>query len=247
MKLTVNDLVIAYSKKGSGKVILLLHGWGTNKESFQDIADALSGEYQVISIDFPGFGGSDAPKSAWTVEDYALCVKNILTALNIREIYAMIGHSFGCRIILKIIDKDLLQADKIVLIGAAGIRPPKSLSVRVRQLIPAKGLMRRLPYADRFRRYAQSKMGSSDYLATKGVMRQIFLNVINEDLKPAIKSINSPTLLIWGSEDNETPLSDARYFHSTIPNSSLKIAQEAGHFVYIEKSRKVIQWVKSFL
>jgi len=58
MKVLVNNQLIEYKDEGSGRVVLLLHGWGTNLATFDQLAGHLAKKFRVIRFDFPGFGQS---------------------------------------------------------------------------------------------------------------------------------------------------------------------------------------------
>ena len=80
-----------------------------------------------------------------------------------------------------------------------------------------------------------------------GNLQETFLAVIKEDLQPAAARITVPTLLIWGAQDTETPLSDAKKLHSLIKGSKLVVMNEAGHFVHREVPEKVTKAMEDFL
>ena len=78
MELKIDDLKINYIQYGKGSDILLLHGWGQNIEMMKILGDHFENNHRITILDFPGFGKSDEPKRAWSVEDYSLLVNNIL-------------------------------------------------------------------------------------------------------------------------------------------------------------------------
>jgi pimeloyl-ACP methyl ester carboxylesterase len=252
VKVMVNDQEVAYDRSGKGRCILLLHGWGASKENFSEIYHDLAGSFEVVTIDLPGFGESPAPSSDWTVGTYAELLPAFFKSIGIEEIYAVIGHSFGARVAIKALSQQLLKPEKVVLIGAAGIKHSNTVRNTLFRIAAKIGkTILKLPilsrYAESSRKRLYDAAGSTDYLRSDETMKIIFQATIQEDLSGDAKLIEQPTLLIWGSEDQEAPLADARYFHSVMPNSQLKIVQEAGHFVHNEKSGKTIRWIKSFL
>ena len=93
---------INYEQKGSGELVVLLHGWGSNIKLFANLIDLLSVKYTVIAMDMPGFGESDEPPSAWCVDDYVDFVADFLREIAAPEEVTLLGHSFGGRVIIKI-------------------------------------------------------------------------------------------------------------------------------------------------
>ncbi len=250
MHCIVDGLMTEYIKKGSGPVVVVLHGWGTRAAMMLPVVDALADRYTVIAVDLPGFGGSQKPKEAWGVKEYADFVRAILDKLRIAEVYIMIGHSFGGRITIKAVGRGILSPRKVVLIGSAGIKHSNTIRNTAYKAVAKVGKsvlklpgLSRLTGRARQALYAHAESG--DYV-TAGAMRDIFRRVIDEDLRNDAKQITVPTLLIWGEKDNQTPIEDARLFHHCIQRSQLRIIPGAGHFVYAEKPEVVANYLREF-
>ena len=94
LRKTVNGLSINYEQKGSGDLIVLLHGWGSNIKLFANLMELLSKKYTVVAMDMPGFGESDEPKTPWCVDDYVQFVIDFLKDYDTKEVM-FLGHSFG--------------------------------------------------------------------------------------------------------------------------------------------------------
>src|SRR3989338_7107803 len=89
---------------GKGRPLLCLHGWGNSvsHEVFANLTEALQDDpVQIIAPDLPGFGKSGEPPHAWTVDDYADCVEELVSQLQLNDVF-LLGHSFGGRIALKL-------------------------------------------------------------------------------------------------------------------------------------------------
>ncbi len=67
MKIKIQDVNVNYIQYGEGKDILLLHGWGQNIEMMKPLGDNFSNRFRITILDFPGFGESDEPQTAWTL------------------------------------------------------------------------------------------------------------------------------------------------------------------------------------
>ena len=78
-------------------------------------------------------------------------------------------------------------------------------------------------------------------------MKKSFIKIVNEHLDGYLDKITNPTLLIYGSEDEETPLYMAKRFNKGIKNSRLSVYEGAGHFCFIDKPLKFNLEVKEFL
>lgn len=248
MKIIINHLAIEYSDLGKGLVILFLHGWQDNLRAFDPLIPFLP-NFRVIRMDLPGFGNSEIPHIPWTLNDYVNLVKNFIKKLNI-NVNILIGHSFGGRIIIKGLAEKNIEAEKIVLIGSAGVsktNTAKNFFFRLTAKI-GKILILIPPFIFWKRQIRQkfyNKIGS-DYL-NAGALRDTFLNIVREDLIAAAKKITIPTLLIWGGQDKETPPEDGKKLHDLINESQLEIIPEAGHFAHRDNPELTADLIKKFI
>jgi len=238
---TVDNIRINYEQKGSGDLIVLLHGWGSNIKLFSNLIDLLSKKYTVVAMDMPGFGESQEPPSAWCVDDYVDFVIKFLADYDAKQVM-LLGHSFGGRVIIKLNSrKDLpFTVSKVILVDSAGILPPKSnkKSWRTRKYKMGKAflstkIMRKI--APNALEKLRVKYGSADYVAASPLMRQVLVKVVNEDLEPLLPNIKCPTLLIWGVNDTATPLSDGEKMEKLIPDAGLVKLENAGHYSFLEQ------------
>ena len=240
MNITLNDLNINYEIHGenNSKEIVILHGWGANIESFAPVTRVLSQKFKIYILDLPGFGHSAEPKEGLYVEDYARIVLKFMEELGIKN-PVLIGHSFGGRVIIKMVGKLGFKPDKIILVDSAGIKPRRSLDYyfKVYSYKFAKKVINTFLSKDKATKLIEdmrSKKGSTDYNAASENMKKTFVNVVNEDLKEYLKNIPVPTLLIWGENDLDTPLRDAKIMEKLIPDAGLVVFEGAGHYSYLE-------------
>lgn len=251
MKVVVNGQMINYTDEGEGNVILFLHGWGANLNSFSGMSDELAGRYRIVRLDFPGFGESPQPGQDWSLINFAELVVAFLDKIGVTNLYAVIAHSFGGRVVIKMTGLGYLDPEKIILMDSGGIRHNNTLRNRAFQIIAKSGKqLTKLPILNRsqslLRRKLYESAGSTDYIEAGG-MQKIFLNIIDEDVRELAASISQPSLLIWGSGDMDTPISDAKIFHNQIQGSSLIIISDAGHFVFLDQPKRVMHEIKEFL
>lgn len=248
MKVIVQEIAVEYTDEGKGPIALFLHGWKDNIHTFDSITSLLSSSLRVIRIDLPGFGESETPATKWALVDYVRFVRAFIDKLNIKP-DVLVGHSLGGRIVIKGVASKGLEAKKIVLISSAGVAQRKTLRNfffiivakvgRVLTSVPPFSFLRQW-----LRRSLYESIGS-DYLGA-GALRDTFLNIIKENLTSVAKTITLPTLIIWGSDDTETPVIDGRRLQSFIRGSSLHILPGAGHFVHKERPKEVAELIREF-
>ena len=85
---------ISYSESGEGPALVLLHGFLEDMSMWKDFSPQLAKNCHVITIDFPGFGGSDCLNIPHSMDTMAEVVNSVLTELEITQC-VMIGHSMG--------------------------------------------------------------------------------------------------------------------------------------------------------
>ncbi len=249
METTIDGLKINYETAGEGSDLLLLHGWGANVQVMRPMLQHFSSYMRVTSVDLPGFGGSDPPGSAWTVYDYADFVEKFIAAAGIKD-PVLLGHSFGGRLAIILGSRGVGR--RLILTDAAGILPKRGADyyARVYSYKAAKKVMS-LPGLKKHKEQAlelwRKNNPSSDYSAAQGVMRQIFVQVVNEDLQPLLPGIKQSTLLIWGDQDTATPLSDGKLMEKLIPDAGLVVFEGCGHYSFLDEPGRYYTVVDYFL
>ncbi|PJF37447.1 MAG: alpha/beta hydrolase [Candidatus Thermofonsia Clade 1 bacterium] len=230
----------------SAPSVLLLHGWGGAIESLQAVAQALSERgFCAHTLDLPGFGRSQVPPETWGVADYARWAIAYCDWAGLERVH-WIGHSFGGRLSIVIGAEFPERVQKIVLANSAGVLNPPNMRDK---LVKAGKALLRLPVLrvleQPMRTWARNALGSDD-LKAAGALEPIFRRVVAEDLLPYAARIAAPTLLIWGDQDQVTPLWQAHKLEQTIPDAGLVIFQGAGHFAYQERLPEFVRIVETF-
>lgn len=252
LQITIRSIPVNYIDIGSGSPVLILQGWGTNLGLYTELAAHLSQKMRVILPELPGFGETPEPPAPFSADDYAAFTEEFLRALGIKRC-SLICHSNGGRIAMKLVTHDQyeFEYDRIVFMDSAGVIPEKTARQKFRQRCYklGKSLLSLTPvraaFPDALEKY-RSKHGSADYRAASSTMRATLVKLVNEDFRPLMPLIRQPSLLIWGTEDTATPLSDARVFENLIPNAGLVEVKGAGHYAYLEHPAFVFRVLDSF-
>jgi pimeloyl-ACP methyl ester carboxylesterase len=228
-----------WRQAGSGPPVLVLHGWGAKIEAVDPIVRGLASQLTVTAVDLPGFGETALPPAPWGVADYADWTRELMDVLGL-ERPSIVGHSNGGRIAIHLASHHPERVDKLILVDSAGIRPRRGLRYyrRVALAKTAKHAARFLgPPGRALRKRVLARTASSDY-ANAGPLRPTFVKLVNEDLTPLLGQIRASTLLIWGDQDDATPLSDGQMMERLIPDSGLVILKGAGHFSYLDQPQR---------
>ena len=107
--------------------------------------------------------------------------------------------------------------------------------------------LKKVPGLNKLEGFAKKHIGSRDYRAASPIMREILVNTVNEDLTLCAKNIKCPTLLIWGDNDTEAPIEEARELETIIKDAGLVTYEGGSHYTYIEFLNPVCNVIKTFI
>lgn len=248
MKIIVQGIATEYADEGAGPVMLMLHGWKDTLHTFDALAAHLSDQYRIVRLDMPGFGATDMPDPMWRLDDYVDFVEAFIEKLNL-HVDTLVGHSFGGRVIIKGVSRTIFAPRRVVLIAAAGVAERNMGRGVALKMVAKIGKFATSPMPQGIRqqlRHRLYKTVGSDYHAS-GRLKDIFLNVVQENLTADAPLITMPTLLIWGTEDTQTPLSEGEKLHHLIRGSRLETIRGASHFVHQEHAEKIASLLRTFL
>ena len=168
------------------------------------------------------------------MEDYVDVIHQLADRYHM-EAPALIAHSFGARIAIRYAGRHPVSC--LVLTGAAGLRMPLSLGKEMKQQLHRWGRHLHLSIFS----------GSEDYRRADPVLRQVLVQAVNEDLSSLLPSIVCPVLLVWGSEDRETPLWMGRKMERLFADARLIVYRDEDHFAYYHQGFRFANDVRQFL
>ena len=238
MEIKIQGLKINYIQYGNGKDIILLHGWGQNIEMMRPLGDNFSNRFRITILDLPGFGKSEEPEKAWTIDNYSYMLEEFINKLDIKK-PIVIGHSFGGRVAIRYSARNAIE--KLVLFGSPCIRLQEELPLYVKFLKKLKTM----PGMNEIGEFMKKYIGSRDYRNASPTMRETLVEVVNEDLSKYAREIEEPTLLIWGENDTEAPVSEAKELERIMIDAAL-IVLPGTHYAYLENLGQVVKILDNF-
>ncbi len=218
---------------------MFLHGYLADKNSFAYQFSYFSRYFRVYAVDLKGFGDNIGMERPYSLDDYVSDVSGYIDKNGIRGTH-VIAHSFGGRIVLKAAYNNPNLFDKIVLTGAAGLKPKRGIKYYCKRL--AFKTLSAFTDKKNLQRFY-----SADYLALDPIMRESFKKIVGEYLDYTLCGIKNSALIINGEKDKETPPYTAYRLHAGIKESQLVIIKNAGHFAFIDSPLKFNTEVKEFL
>jgi pimeloyl-ACP methyl ester carboxylesterase len=231
---------------GSGDPAVVLHGWGGRIESMAPVISCLSESCSVTAVDLPGFGESPVPRGVWGTADYAEFISDLTRDLGIDKA-RFVGHSFGAKVSAYLAATHNESVDKLVLTGSSGLTSAPSMTVRAKRAVSraARFVGKFGTPGEKLRQAVYKRIASQDY-QDAGPLKPILVKVVNEDIGHLLPRINSPTLLVWGTEDDAVPVAHARLMEELIPDAGLVLFEGAGHFAYLDEQQRFCRIVRHF-
>ena len=242
--------------------LVMLHGFGSSLDTWDDWADQLSADHRVIRFDLPGFGltGAD-PTGEYTDARTIAVLLALLDRLGVQRA-TLIGNSMGGRIAWAFAASHPDRVSKLVLVSPDGFASP-GIEYGKKQDVPL--MVRALPYtlplfmlrANLAAAYADpSKMTEASLLRTRdmmlapGVRRAVIARMeqtVLRDPRPLLARIAAPALLLWGDKDAMIPISNARDYLAAMPNARLVTLPGIGHLPQEEAPAESLVPLRAFL
>lgn len=248
MILNYNNTNIFYDSKGTGKPLVLLHGFLESSKIWKPFIPSLAVKRQVVCIDLPGHGKSGNLGSIHTMEEMALVVKAVLEELDLHRV-TLAGHSMGGYVCLAYLDKFANTVESILLLNSTPeadsperienrnraiemLKKNKSAFVRmaISNLVPIREINKYKKELDMLKKDAV-QFSSSGIIATIEGMK------IRTDKTDVLKEFNRRKILLSGEDDLLIGWARARIIASTT-NTEL-ILLKTGHLSYLEKPSEV--------
>lgn len=241
-----NGLTYVYLEGGRGETLLLLHGFGANKDNFTRIAKHLTPRYRVIVPDHIGFGESSKPPQA----DYAPRAQAERLRALMRQLEAgklhLGGNSMGGHIALTYAALYPKEVQSLWLLNAAGVwsAPPSEVRKRISatgdnpmlvqdeedfarlvSLVTAKPLMIPRPFLD---------VVAQDRIKNYALEQRIFKQLAADSVEERIRGLAIPALIVWGQQDRVLHPGSAGILQMLLVRSEVVMMQDVGHVPMIE-------------
>lgn len=251
--------------KSDKEPIVLIHGTSASLHTWDGWVDELKAHRRVIRFDLPAFGltGPD-PTNNYTIEHYADVVVAVLDKLNVNK-SVLAGNSLGGYIAWATAVMYPNRVSKLILVDASGY-PFESESVPLAFTLSknalTNGILTNVLPKSLVEKSVKNVYGNpalvTDELVeryyqltlregNRAALKERFKQTIPGPLAKEIKTINVPTLLIWGRKDHLIPLDLGLKFEQDIKNSQLIIFDDLGHVPHEEDPQITVLAVKQFL
>jgi pimeloyl-ACP methyl ester carboxylesterase len=248
---------IHYWDVGSGPVAVLVHGLGSRKEDWLPVVAPLSQKYRLLVPDQIGFGHSDKPLLDYRIQTYVDFLDEFLRDLKIEKA-SLVGESLGGWISALYVAEisggaHLVPVEKLVLVDAAGLSQEKPVPpvLNPSTLAAMRGLMEAVFYdtswltEDALKKIFADKLSVHDGYTVRSILSNPAL--ASERLDSRLTEIHTPTLVVWGKQDNLLPIASGERYAAGISGARLVSFDKCGHMPPIEKTEEFVSAVTAFL
>lgn len=245
-----NGLTYVYLEGGQGEPLLLLHGFGANKDNFTRVAKYLTPRYRVIVPDHIGFGESSKPPRAdYAPRAQAERLRALMRRLGASKLH-LGGNSMGGHIALTYAALYPKEVQSLWLLNAAGVwsAPPSELRrtmsetgdnpmlvqdeedfAQLVSLLTAKPLMIPRPFLD---------VIAQDRIRNHALEERIFKQLAADSVEERIRGLAIPALIVWGAQDRVLHPGSAGVLQMLLIRSEVVMMRGVGHVPMIEEPER---------
>ena len=258
-RIEIAGLRIAYERAGAGSPLVLLHGGIGDSRDWRRQMPAFAQQFDVIAWDAPGCGqSSDPPEETFRLADYADCLAGLVALLELERPHVL-GLSFGAGLALELYYRHPKIPRTLVLASAyagwGGSLPPEEVEARLHGVLrdsdrpPDELVGEWLPS---LRSQSTPPEAVDDMVAIIAEFHPVGARAMarafaEADLREVLPTIDVPALLLYGEQDQRSPLHIAADLHDRIPNSELQVIPDVGHMSNYDDPKRFNDAVLNFL
>jgi 3-oxoadipate enol-lactonase len=254
-----------YRRLGSGAPLLHIHGSAFGHRNFEKLTPFMTGQFEVIDFDLPGYGESTAPAPPRDMDEIAEQVFRLIEALGIAKLHVH-GTSFGAMIALTLAARHPQVIDRLVLScflarydqAARLMRQTWKRAALESGMEAVADLTSVAGFARGFydRPEAQAQLASMRTAFSKTLPAAFVAGtetIERADLSALPALVTAPTLLLAGKEDNMTPFNPSpsgvgmAAMRQALSGAQLEVLPDCGHYLVIEQPQLAAEYIVRFL
>ena len=243
---TVAGSNIHYEAAGTGPPLVLLHGIGSNSRSWREQLAVLSSDFKVIAWDAPGYGRSSDPEGKPSLNYYAGRLSGLLDELGLDRVH-LLGHSAGGVVAQEFYRQYPDRVSRLILADTTFRGSKDKLEERlhmIRTMTTSELALERAP------KLLSQSAPPELFEETVSIMSEVraagyefaAIALAGCDTREVLRNLRVPTLLIWGEEDQITPM-----WKDLPEGARLAVIPFAGHLCYAEQPELFNTIVRGFL
>lgn len=246
---TIDGIDVRVAVAGDGPPLLVLHGAGGS--NWRPGYDLLAQRFRVYLPEHPGFGVTERPEWLETVQDLAIWSMDLIDHLKLAPVH-LAGHSLGGWTAAELASLCQHQLRKLVLVDPAGLRIPAEQRIDLFRQTPEQGartLYHDQSFADRMLAAQPTPEMAKAQIRNRNMTARLGWNpyLCNPALEPRLRRIHTPTLVMWGRQDELIPISHGQLYAERIPGAKLAAVDACGHLPMVEQPGEFARVLGDFL
>ena len=252
-KVNINGIQIAYARKGTGKPLVLVHGYPLDHTIWDKIVSLLENDFDIIFPDLRGFGQSDVVESQYKILDMATDIAGLLDQLGFKKA-AIAGHSMGGYISLAFARAYPDRVTGLGLIASQALADPPENKIgrydAAEEIMKtgvepvAEGMSTKLTPDERVQAYVRGLIAAQHPAGLAGALKAM---AERDDSSSILSSFQFPVVLIHGKADELIPVQRAQEIKSAIPQATLMELSSVGHMPMMENPQATATALKNLL
>ncbi len=246
-KVQVNGIDLAYTRRGKGAPLVLVHGYPLDHSIWNEVAPLLEDRFDLILPDLRGFGESQSVETAYGIADIAADIAGLLDRLGLKQA-ALAGHSMGGYVSLAFARAYPTRLRGLALVASQALADsPERKAGRYKTAadiaeqgvgIVAEAMTTKLSAEPRVQNYVQAVIEKQTRHGLIGALKAMAERSDSTDL---LASLNVPLALIHGEADVLIPFERAREIKDVVPAAQLFALKHAGHMPMMEFPRETAE------
>lgn len=257
----VDGVHVRYREVGAGPAVVLVHGYGASLDMWRGVQDALARDHRVIAVDLKGFGWTSRPPGDYAPPAQAALVWHLLDQLGVDDV-AIVGHSWGSSVSLAMALDQPARVRRIALYSAYVFEAQVPSFFRWARVHGVGEALFALYYRQRIedraplayhdpRFVTQARVDRVEAeLARPGTVAAALATARGQryaEVEERYDEIRQPTLLLWGDDDQVTPVRFGRRLARLMPDARLEVYADCGHIPMVEAAGQTTRDLRAFL
>jgi len=246
-KIKINDIELAYARRGKGTPLVLLHGFPLDHHLWDDVSSLLEDKFELILPDLRGFGESTTVDAPYSMDDYASDIAGLLDQLGIQKV-AVAGHSMGGYVALAFAKLYPERVSGLALISSQVLAdPPDRTAGRYKSAadVAEKGIggvveamTSKFTSDPRLQAVARALMERQQPGAYIGALKAMAERMDSTSL---LSTFKFPVVIVHGDADALIPVARAREVKAAVPDSHYVELKDTGHVPMLEAAKETAE------